>query len=33
MLLWIAVGGDETKETKLNKLRLLVRKALSRLPK
>jgi hypothetical protein len=33
MLLRIAVGGDETKETKLNKLRLLVRKALSRLPK
>ncbi|TMA24848.1 MAG: hypothetical protein E6J78_19210 [Deltaproteobacteria bacterium] len=32
-LLRIAVGGDESKEAKLNKLRLLVRKALSRLPK
>jgi hypothetical protein len=32
-LLRIVVGGDESKEAKLSKLRLLVRKALSRLPK
>ena len=32
-LLRIVVGGDESKEAKLNKLRVLVRKALSRLPK
>jgi hypothetical protein len=32
-LLRIVVGGDESKEAKLNKLRLLVPKALSRLPK
>jgi hypothetical protein len=32
-LLRLVVGGDETKEAKLKKLRLLVRKALSRLPK
>jgi hypothetical protein len=32
-LLRIVVGGDESKEAKLNKLRILVRKALSRLPK
>jgi len=32
-LLRMVVGGDESKQAKLNKLRLLVRKALSRLPK
>jgi hypothetical protein len=32
-LLRIASGGEETKEAKLGKLRLLVGKALSRLPK
>lgn len=32
-LLRIAVGGEESKEAKLSKLRLLVSKALSRLPK
>ena len=32
-LLRIVVGGDESKEAKLNKLRVLARKALSRLPK
>jgi hypothetical protein len=32
-LLRIALGGEDTKEAKLDKLRLLVGKALSRLPK
>jgi hypothetical protein len=32
-LLRIVLGGEDTKETKLDKLRLLVEKALSRLPK
>jgi hypothetical protein len=32
-LLRIVVGGDESKEAKMSKLRLLVPKALSRLPK
>jgi hypothetical protein len=32
-LLRVAVGGDEGKEAKMTKLRLLVSKALGRLPK
>ena len=32
-LLRVAVGGDESKEAKMTKLRLLVGKALGRLPK